>query len=424
VVLGKLIATSLSASYGLLAIFPVLAITLTMGGVTHGEFWRMVLVFLNTLFLSLTTGLCVSAVSRQDNRAMAGTFLLLLLIVGGLPLFEFVMVQVNGATPFTFSLPSPLTAYRLSFDAGYRTAAASFWRSLVVTFLMSGALLILASVLLPRLWQEGPGPVRTIWREAQISEAEFAKRVAKRARLLDINPVLWLTSRQGGPAWLWWVGFGLVSALMLILSSLLPGPGSWGFSTIASLPLFLVRIMIGLQACRFFVEARRTGALELLLCTPLSVNDILDGQWLALKRKYLVPIVVVFGTLLLPVVLTFVSQPDNATFALWAAGSYTLAGEATFLADVFAIAWVGMLVGLTAKKPNLASGLTLFYAVVLPWFVFCVPRLLVDIPLIFWARDKLHRELRALISQRYLGPVVPRYAPANSLAKPPPLLGT
>src|SRR5205809_4229513 len=50
VVLGKLMARSLSAAYGLLAIFPVLAITLTMGGVTAGEFWRITLVFLNTIF--------------------------------------------------------------------------------------------------------------------------------------------------------------------------------------------------------------------------------------------------------------------------------------------------------------------------------------------------------------------------------------
>jgi hypothetical protein len=117
-----------------------------------------------------------------------------------LPLLEFVMVRLNEATPFTFSLPSPVTAYRLSFDASYRTGSANFWRSLVVTFLMSGAFLVLASALLPRLWQEGPGRVRAIRREARIGEEEFAKRGAKRARLLDVNPVLWLTSRQGGPA--------------------------------------------------------------------------------------------------------------------------------------------------------------------------------------------------------------------------------
>src|SRR6202142_1180086 len=44
VVFGKLVATSISGFYALGAIFPVLAIPLLTGGITNGEFWRMVLV--------------------------------------------------------------------------------------------------------------------------------------------------------------------------------------------------------------------------------------------------------------------------------------------------------------------------------------------------------------------------------------------
>src|SRR6266508_1949625 len=39
VILGKLVAASLNAFYGLVAIFPVLAIPLLLGGVSPGEFW-------------------------------------------------------------------------------------------------------------------------------------------------------------------------------------------------------------------------------------------------------------------------------------------------------------------------------------------------------------------------------------------------
>src|SRR5256714_2166981 len=49
VVLGKLIANSLPAIYGLLAIVPLLALSLLMGGVTAGEFWRVALVLVTTL---------------------------------------------------------------------------------------------------------------------------------------------------------------------------------------------------------------------------------------------------------------------------------------------------------------------------------------------------------------------------------------
>src|SRR5437016_11932751 len=91
VVFGKLFGRSLSAVYGLLAIFPVLAITLTMGGVSAGEFWRMTLVFMNTLFFSLSVGMLVSSVSHQENQAMTGAAGLILLVSVGLPLVEFVL---------------------------------------------------------------------------------------------------------------------------------------------------------------------------------------------------------------------------------------------------------------------------------------------------------------------------------------------
>src|SRR5437762_4252152 len=57
VVLGKLTATSVSAFYGLLAMLPVLAVPLLLGGVTNAEFWRVALVLVNSFLLSLAVGL-------------------------------------------------------------------------------------------------------------------------------------------------------------------------------------------------------------------------------------------------------------------------------------------------------------------------------------------------------------------------------
>src|SRR5213593_541690 len=73
VVLGKLAATSIHSLYGLLAIFPVLAVPLLMGGVTGGEFSRVALVLAVTLFLSLTLGLFISSINHDARQAMAGT---------------------------------------------------------------------------------------------------------------------------------------------------------------------------------------------------------------------------------------------------------------------------------------------------------------------------------------------------------------
>src|SRR6266403_2016380 len=63
VVGGKLLATSLRGFYALLAVFPILAVTLLMGGVTGGQFWKTTLALTNALFCSLVTGMAVSAIS-------------------------------------------------------------------------------------------------------------------------------------------------------------------------------------------------------------------------------------------------------------------------------------------------------------------------------------------------------------------------
>src|SRR2546422_10307818 len=53
VVLGKMLATSVRAFYALLAVFPVLAITLLLGGVTGALFWKTLLALINAMFVSV-----------------------------------------------------------------------------------------------------------------------------------------------------------------------------------------------------------------------------------------------------------------------------------------------------------------------------------------------------------------------------------
>src|SRR5438093_3269692 len=60
VVLGKLTATSLRSFYALLAVFPILAVTFMMGGVTGTEFWRTFLALVSALCVSLAAGMFIS----------------------------------------------------------------------------------------------------------------------------------------------------------------------------------------------------------------------------------------------------------------------------------------------------------------------------------------------------------------------------
>ena len=52
-----------------LAIFPVMALPLLLGGVTGAEFGRVLSVLLATLFLSLALGMFISTISRESRHA-------------------------------------------------------------------------------------------------------------------------------------------------------------------------------------------------------------------------------------------------------------------------------------------------------------------------------------------------------------------
>src|SRR6185503_7664443 len=115
VVLGKLIATSLNSVYALLAVFPPLAITLIQGGVTGGEFWRLLLNLINTLFFSLAAGICVSAASRDERRAWGVTLAVIAFFAVIPPLLE----SVPGM-PAILQMPiSPTSAFFGLRDAIY-----------------------------------------------------------------------------------------------------------------------------------------------------------------------------------------------------------------------------------------------------------------------------------------------------------------
>ena len=80
VILGKLTAAALNMTYGLLAVLPVLLLTILAGGVAAGEVVRYAIVILATLFLSLSLGLLVSTYTHHSTRAAMTTVITMLLI--------------------------------------------------------------------------------------------------------------------------------------------------------------------------------------------------------------------------------------------------------------------------------------------------------------------------------------------------------
>ncbi|HOX59608.1 MAG TPA: ABC transporter permease subunit [Candidatus Paceibacterota bacterium] len=436
VVLGKLAATSLGALYAVLAAVPILALPLLLGGVTGGEFARMALVAINTLFFSLTLGLCVSALSRSQRSAMTRTLLLVLLFAAVLPACG-ACLTLSGATPKTgrsWLMASPFYTQYHALDQQFSASPGDFWWSVAVIHGLGWTCLLLASGIVPHTWQDRPAGARALrWRERwrTWTYGNQTDRALFRERLMDRSACFWLTARaRWKPASVWAVlgvvacgwGWGLakwhrhwLDESTLILTGLLLN--------------YLLKVWFALEAGRQLSDDRKAGALELLLSTPLTVKEILHGHLLALRRQFQWPVTVVLLVCFLFMILGALDanlRPDTEHPALWIL--LWAAGMVILVADLAGLYWLGMWRGLTAKGPIHAAGVNMACILLLPWgiaLIAIVPPslgglggvetrnekyvlglwvglcLAVDLGFGLWARRKLHAEFRRAAARGY-----------------------
>ena len=397
VVLGKLLATSLRGFYTFFAVLPVLAITILMGGVTGNEFWRVCVALLSALFTSLAVGMFVSTFSREAQKALGGTLLVLILLCGIGPALD---AYIRPLRPLA-SLSSPIFLF---LSAGW-TGQTSYGTALLVNLSMAFLLLGISCAVLPRTWQvkstktAGTGnDWGQWWRYGSIRQ-----RLRLRARLLDLNPVLWLVSRERWQSMALWIIALLMLGITLLMFKYDEVSFMWGY--LSGALNFALYLAVAADAGRFFVAARRTGLVELLLATPLTVSDIIRGHWRGLLRMYLVPLAVCMA---LQFTGNIVSQQKNfrqmaaiTTTTTVASNNQTVIvtntlapatkGSANFLeqawvtrlmpfvsavlgllntvANLLALCWFGMWMGLTTKTSNFATLKTFLFVQVIPWFV-------------------------------------------------------
>jgi len=392
VVLGKLVANSLNAFYSVVAVLPMLAIPLLMGGVAAGEYWRMSLVAVNTLFFSLAVGICVSSMCRSAQGAMILTLLVLLFIAAALPAIGALPMIAGKANTVqaAFLLGSPGFTFYQALDAIYKTGQHAFWTSLLVTHALAWSGLGLASFIAPRAWQDKPAGAQTLrWRERwQLwSYGDSAERASFRRRMLDVNAYYWLAARARLKPACVWAFLALIACLW-----------AWGLAregrdwlnagmciATALLLNFVLRCWVAAESTRQVAEDRKGGTLELLLSTPLTVREILRGQMLALRRQFLWPALVVLGVECLFMMATvadeFVPENRGQYYALYIFGMLML------VIDMAALYWVGMWQGLTQKNQSRAVSASLARIFVCPWISYALLLLVVALTSVQGAAD-------------------------------------
>lgn len=434
VVLAKLVANSANAFYSVVAVVPLLGVPLLMGGLTVGEFGRMALVAVNSLFFSLALGLCVSAASMSARKAMLTALLLVLVLMALLPACAALSTTLAGIPWLqrALLLPSAGFSYYLAWDRQYRVQGQLFWYSIALVHGLGWGCLLLASIIAPRTWQNKPvGRWTSRWgdRWQWWAFGSQAERKAFRTRLLSRNAFFWLASRARlKPALVW-------SFLVLLASVWVWGSAKhhrdWLNDTVYVMTALILNWMfkgwVATEAAGRLAEERKAGSLELLLSTPLSVRDILQGQLLALRRQFLLPLVVVLILEAL-FVAAAIFEPSSTNHAFW--GLFWPASMVLLVADLAALYWVGMWQGLTAKNVNRATTATLVRILIFPWLAcavcvlvlvlaslgrdslleprpefylafWCASGLLTDLWFAAFARHKLLTEFRLMAQQRY-----------------------
>jgi ABC-type transport system involved in multi-copper enzyme maturation permease subunit len=418
VVLGKLIATSLHGFYGVLAVLPLLGLPLLMGSVTAGEFWRIALTLAATLLLSLSIGLLVSALwlgSRQTMTLTLAAVLLVAAVPPGLGRLASSWTK-NGAWQ-VLSSPSPPYLFWAGLEANY--SASAFWTSFCTIMTVACGALVFPSFYAPRAWRETgePSSAEPFSRWQSLRLGSTVNRLLGRSRL-DENPFYWLAGRDLTPRWTAWC---LLTPLFCVWAcSIRLAFSSEVFFELATFTAFMMhqvlKYLVTVEATRRLSDERRSGAIEPLLVTPLSEQEIVAGQERALVSLFAWPAVLVLATNL----VLCVSAARLAASAGFGSDLLLLlvpgiGGAAILFFDFHALSLVGMWLAVKVPGHRRAVFGTLARVMLGPWLaVSCLVLIrglghsvafesivcwlgvstLLDLMLANWAREELMRGLR------------------------------
>ena len=382
IVLGKLASSSLGAMYGLLAILPVLGMPLLMGGVSFHQFLRLIVLLLTALSASLSIGMLASALTREARQSMSLTFLVLLIPTC---IFPAISACLKALSPGAYGANRLLNyslyySYYLSFDQNFnsRVMRHDFWMSIAIALATAFLCLILASLILPQVWHERA--TRSGSRPGFMAFLRYGSTRARarlRRRLLLPNPFFWLGMRDRLPR------FGANFAALLVLplwyGFIELSYGSSGMNQYVEFSLFCVfalslitRFSIAAEASRRLNDDHLSGALELLLVTPLTIRRILFGQKKALRRQFLLP----FLLLLLLFIVQFarvvepVAPVGGTAYRDPMMPVIVLGGLLTFPIDCWAISWVAMWCGLRSRQHHRAILATVLRLFIIPWILY------------------------------------------------------
>jgi ABC-type transport system involved in cytochrome c biogenesis permease component len=290
---GKLLGAVLIASCDLLALFPFLAVPFLSGGISLDLFLATIACLPTVLLFLVAIGLLASAVCKDDGAALVLGCVSVGVISLALPIPYNIGQYLTGLRPFSSSwlcLSPAMGPYLVWKGAGVFNPG-EFWASTGITLAWCVLILGLAALMLKRNWrQDVEGATLSGWKAQweSLAHGSSAWRSQLKERVLSKNPFQWLAEQDRRPMLLSWFSIAVISLLWLL------GWLAWPRYWLAPVNLYSTALLLVLAtgalrryaAARRLAEDRRDGALELLLTSPVTPEDIVDGQAEALQSQF------------------------------------------------------------------------------------------------------------------------------------------
>jgi ABC-type transport system involved in multi-copper enzyme maturation permease subunit len=292
-----------------LAMLPVIAIPVLLGGVSGKDCMMALLINAIVLVIGLAAGLVASAYARDWVRAfviaeiLSGS-LVLLFMHSHFALFSAVVLpgSVVASGSFIEQLVRLIyfhtnfyleavwgTSRRLSWSNLWPLPNATGWFAWTAAFLAAALCFLAVAVILAawrvrRSWREEPASRKVSELQRSLTRPRFGLRVLRRllARSLDRNPIGWLQQYSWGGRITKWGWLGVIMAFESLLL-----PEVWDFAQRQIWVVFLFLVGVAFSASASFRRERESGALELLLVCPLSVAQVITGRLRGIWMQFL-----------------------------------------------------------------------------------------------------------------------------------------
>jgi hypothetical protein len=388
VILGKLVSALALFFSGAIATLPILTLPILLGGIRLSQSFYLLVSLLTTMLFSAAAGMLASALSIKRQHAGGIAAFVVMTFCVAIPLTILSLRKLSQfEAAYLLQFFTPLYMQQLASGAVTGLQFGYFWTCFGIVFATSCVLLAAASFITPRTWQQrakDPLLKRLTERHAAWTVRTIKSRSPLGRRLLDRNAYEWLAARElSAPtkAWTFIVAIVLLAAAA-ILNFIRHNDTSAVLITVCVPAAYImqmnIKVRIGGHASDRFTSDRECNALELLLCTPLSIREMVAAEFRALRRHFILPALTIIALLLLGLKLSqggvdklsqLFTTDGDPSFHRYAVA--VIASAILFLIiDTIALAWAGAWCGLACRKIQQARSSAMALVTVIPFVLF------------------------------------------------------